>query len=626
MPPIKTIADIALIERTTDIILDAPSSTYEMLVAGARGKVDRLALRYIPNPGAIETSEDWTFSKLLRAIRQAANLFDDLGRGEKTVISIILPNCPVYHVALWGAQTAAIANPINPLLEAGHMTEIMQAAGTKILVTCAAGDMQGIGARALAAAEGLPSLTNILLVRSGGSEDADTNPDNASDWDQTLSSYNSDALDFVRTGMLHAPAAYFHTGGTTGSPKLAILTHINMIASVTAARFHLPMPKEGVALCGLPLFHINGVIATGLLPWSMGHTVVLGGPRGYRDPALLSGFWRAVEHYGISYFSGVPTIYQALSEIPRSGFDLSSLTYAICGAAPLPLEVRRRFEANTGIPILEGYGLTESACISTISPLGPQVPTASIGLRLVGQEMKAAILSEDGVYRRDCAANEPGVILIRGPNVFKGYRDDIHDRAAWTDDPYGGTRWFNTGDLGYCDADGFWHLTGRRKELIIRGGHNIDPLIIESALLRHPAVVAAAAIGRPDPRVGEMPVAYVQLRPDVTASEADLIKAAAQEIPERAAHPRAVRIIDAIPVTAVGKPFKPALVWREIADVITAEANALPPLVLVSATVTGDAKRGVVARIAVRGDSDTVGAFERQLSNYSFGYDLTVTT
>jgi fatty-acyl-CoA synthase len=626
MPAISTLAEILRIEKNIDILADAPVSTYDMIVAGAKGRADQLALRYIPDPNQIGISQDWTFAELLHRIRQAGNMFRDLADGERAVVSIILPNCPAYHVALWGAQIAAIVNPVNPLLEPAHMAEIMRAAGTKILVTCPAGDAQGIGARALAAAQDLPTLKHVLLVHADDNGHTVAGPENTVGWNQALSWYSG--VDGISSDpqTLHLPAAYFHTGGTTGMPKLAVLTHANMIASVTAARHHLPMPDSGAALCGLPLFHINGVIATGLLPWSLGHSVILAGPRGYRDPALLSQFWRAVAYYRVSYFSGVPTIYQTLADVPPGESDLSSLRYAICGAAPLPLEVRRRFEANIGIPILEGYGLTESACISTISPLGPDVPRPTIGLRLVGQEMKAAMLGEDGAYQRDCAVNEPGVILIRGPNVFKGYHDESHDRTAWIADPDGGERWFNTGDLGYCDAAGFWRLTGRRKELIIRGGHNIDPLIIESALLQHPAVAAAAAIGRPDARVGEVPVAYVQLRPGQAVTEAELLKTATQAIPERAAHPRRIKIVDAIPLTAVGKPFKPALVWREIADVVAAEAHAVPGLTLEAVTVDNDRNRGNVARITATADAgaDTLQALESRLRNYSFGYDLIV--
>ncbi len=621
---IKNLSDLEATEKTVDLLGGAPASTLALIERGASQGSHQLALRFIADPTQITESTDWTFSDLLHHIRQAANLLHDAGAASNDVVSIILPNSPTYHALLWGAQTAAIANPVNPLLEPSHMAEIMDAAQTTILVTCCPGDAQGIGERALEAASQISSLTTIFLVPSS-SEQSPALPDklHVLGWEKERSRYRGDTLDFVRTDTLHAPAAYFHTGGTTGAPKLAVLTHANMIASVTAVRFQLPMSHDSVGLCGLPLFHINGVIATGLLPWSAGASVVLAGPLGYRNPALLSQFWQAIEHYKVSYFSGVPTIYQSFADLPLKGCNLSSLSYAICGAAPLPPEIRRRFEKHAGIPILEGYGLTEGACISTINPLVGETASASIGMRLLGQQMKAAVLTEAGQHERDCVDGEPGVILIRGPNVFKGYLDEGHNEAAWIADPEGGAPWFNTGDLGYRNDAGFWWLAGRRKELIIRGGHNIDPLIIELALLKHPAVAAAAAVARPDPRVGEVPVAYVQLRASPSISEADLLAFATQTIPERAAHPKTIHIIEQIPLTAVGKPFKPALVWREISDVVEFEVARAEGLKLVSVSVNPDKKRGAVADIYVYATAAGEQSLRHNLSNYAFAFNLT---
>ena len=205
--------------------------------------------------------------------------------------------------------------------------------------------------------------------------------------------------------------------------------------------------------------------------------------------------------------SAVPTVYGTLARLPVDA-DISTLRLPIVGASPLPASVREDFAAHTGLHLLEGYGLTEATCASTWTRPGEE-RTGSVGRVLPGQQIKAVQIGADGSWA-DCAPGETGVLAIGGPAVFAGYV---------TDPAPGGPRvsrdgivrdgWLDTGDLGQVDAGGFVYLTGRAKDLIIRGGHNIDPRVIEDALLAHPAVRAAAAVGRPDRHSGEVPVAYV---------------------------------------------------------------------------------------------------------------------
>jgi fatty-acyl-CoA synthase len=286
--------------------------------------------------------------------------------------------------------------------------------------------------------------------------------------------------------------------------------------------------------------------------------VVWPGPTGYRDPALYPRFWKVVEHYRIAAMSAVPTVYAALARVPVDA-DIATLRLPIVGAAPLPPSVRDAFAAHTGRRLLEGYGLTEATCVSSFTPPG-QERTGSVGRVLPGQRVKAVRIDDDGAWT-DCPPGQMGVLAISGPVVFAGYL---------TDPALGGPRvsrhglvrdgWLNTGDLGSVDADGYVHLAGRVKDLIIRGGHNIDPRAIEEALQRHPAVLAAAAVGRPDRHAGEIPVAYVVPTDPGRFDEAELLAWAATEIDEPAARPKRIHPIAAIPTTAVGKPYKPALV------------------------------------------------------------------
>ena len=210
--------------------------------------------------------------------------------------------------------------------------------------------------------------------------------------------------------------------------------------------------------------------------------------------------------------------------------------------------------------------------------------------------MKIFIVDEDGKFVREAETDEIGSVCIQGPNVFSGYLDDAHNRGIW---PKGG--WLNTGDLGRRDADGYYWLTGRTKELIIRGGHNIDPAVIEDPLYRLPGVQVAAAVGRPDPHAGEVPVAYVQLQENVELTEAQILEYLKKEIGERAAVPKEVYMVDKIPLTPVGKIFKPSLRWQSIRRVYEAELQALGELAeTIDVAVKEDKIHGSVAEIAIK--------------------------
>jgi fatty-acyl-CoA synthase len=268
-------------------------------------------------------------------------------------------------------------------------------------------------------------------------------------------------------------------------------------------------------------------------------------------------FWKLVERYRIAVMSAVPTVYAALSQVPV-GADISSLRLPIVGAAPLPAAVRGAFAKHTGASLVEGYGLTEATCASTRNFPGAPRP-GSVGQRLPYQRVKAVRVDEHTGQWADLPPGETGVLAISGPTVFPGYIVDGPEGPR--PDPAGKVvdGWLNTGDLAYVDADCFVYLAGRQKDLIIRGGHNIDPAVIEDALLTHPAVTAASAVGRPDEHAGEVPVGYVTISPGSQVTPGDLTAWAAARVPERAAAPKLVTILDALPLTAVGKPYKPEL-------------------------------------------------------------------
>ena len=352
-------------------------------------------------------------------------------------------------------------------------------------------------------------------------------------------------------------ASYLHTGGTTGTPKLAARTHANEVSNAWMMRASDVLDQDSVIFAALPLFHTNALVVTVLAPLLKGQHVVWAGPLGYRDVPLFQNFWKIVERYRISSMSGVPTIYAVLAQVPVDA-DISSLKMPIVGAAPLPPAVAAGFEARTGVALCEGYGLTEGTCASALSWPGAG-RAGTVGQRLPYQQARAVAIDEATGDWTFLPEGEVGRLALRGPNIFAGYLVEGDSGLELRADEKVKDGWLDTGDLASVDADGFIRLAGRAKDLIIRGGHNIDPATIEHALLEHPDVTGVAAVGRPDPHAGEVPVAFVTLVADSAITPDELVAWAADHVPERAAAPKHVEIIDEIPLTAIGKPYKPEL-------------------------------------------------------------------
>lgn len=570
---VRGLSDITKLEMIPLEARRLPSSTYAALKAQAEKTPQAPALTFLLDAAHIERTEHWNYEQLFADITRAANVFTSLGLKSDEVVAFILPNLPETHFTIWGGEAAGIVMPINPLLDAGQIGELLRAARAKIVVTLAPTAGTDLWEKLASQLDSLPDVTTVVWVSMARyvpapkSEPLRHPKRRIVELESAMKAQPADNLIGGRVIQSHERSSYFCTGGTTGLPKIACRTHGSEVFDVWAIGLTMePRDRRSVYFCGLPLFHVNGQLVTGLMPWTHGDHVILGTPLGYRAPGVIKEFWHIVEHFRVNFFSGVPTVFASLLQQPIGCADISSLEYALCGAAPMPAELFRSFESETGVRILEGYGLTEGACVSSLNPPAGERRIASIGLRLPYQAMRSVIIDKDGRYSRDALAGEIGTIVIRGPNLFEGYLNGRHEKSAWTE--IDGPRWLNTGDLGCQDADGYFWLTGRSKELIIRGGHNIDPQLIEEPLLRHAEVQMAAAIPRPDAYLGELPVAYVQLKAGAKASEASLLEYARSSIGERAAWPKAIRVIDEMPLTAVGKLFKPALRRLEIRDAL----------------------------------------------------------
>ncbi|MBV8240518.1 MAG: acyl-CoA synthetase [Hyphomicrobiales bacterium] len=624
---VRNLADIEALERQPLASQHLPKTSFEALAKTAARTPEAKALSFFPSADAFTRAFVWTYSELLRDVTRAANAFHAFGVTSEHPVAFVLPNLPETHFLIWGGETAGAVLAINPHLEPVQIAALMKAARARTLVTLAPAPGVDLWMRLAPALEGLPDLKVVALadasIYAPGARPSETPlpPSRLAAVDvvgfaEAMKAQPGDRLVFPAPASSDSVCSYFCTGGTTGLPKIAVRTHANEIFDSWSASQLMAGEQTRTVFCGLPLFHVNGQLVTGLQIWLRGDHVVLATAEGYRDKNVIARFWDIVAHYRVATFSGVPTIYSALMNVPLGGADISSLEFAGCGAAPMPAQLIADFEAKTGVKIIEGYGLTEAGCVSAINPAFGERRVASIGLRLPYQEMIAAVLDETGSFVRKAEPNEIGAILIKGPNVFRGYLDPLHNKGLWVE--INGERWLNTGDLGREDADGYFWLTGRRKELIIRGGHNIDPKMIEEALQTHPAVAMAAAIGSPDPYAGEVPVAYVQAKPGASVTEEELTEFAAARIPERAAIPKRVRITAALPVTRVGKIFKPDLMKREIENVIRAEARSA------SASITGvevdhDPSAGLIARIRLASGGESL---RLALQRYAFKFEI----
>jgi fatty-acyl-CoA synthase len=599
-----TRADIATLEKSPWQDLMSAATTYEVLRQAAARHPQRTALRFILRGETEAPVVNLSYQGLLGRVTQAANAFHRAGIGPGKAVALLLPNLPQTHAALWGAQAAGIASPINPMLDVDHIASIIDATKAEVLVTLAPLPDSDVWQKAVSVMERCASIHTVFVV------DLDAYMDSAqryalqalraaapqpvreglrlADFGEAVAQEDADRLASGREIQPDEVCAYVHTGGTTGLPKIAAHTHLN--ECFVATMLPLLQPVHHVVLCGLPLFHVNGAIVTGLAAFHAGWEVVMLTPQGYRGPGVLSNFWQLVERFGATSFSGVPTIFATLANLPHNGADISSLRQAFCGAAPLPPEVARRFEEVAGIPLCEGYGLTEAACISAVNPAGRERRQGSVGLRLPHQALQPWKVDADGRATVPCIVGEVGVIGLNGPNVFPGYLRERDNEGIWLK-----PGWLNTGDLGFLDTDGFLHLTGRAKDLIIRGGHNIDPALIEDALLRHPAVAMAAAVGQPDAHAGELPIVYVTLKPGASVGADELLAAARELVPERAAVPVRVEILAQMVLTAVGKVAKAELrlrAARQVFDRLLADHDIAAEL-----SVTADAARGTVVRL-----------------------------
>jgi fatty-acyl-CoA synthase len=571
---IRSEADIRAVEAGgLDAFLPA-RSPYALLRRAAVQWPEACAIHYVPSGGGPE--QRVRFAELFDRVNCAIRLFHRLGAGRGAPVAVIMPHTVNTQVALWAAERAAIACPINPMLQADHIVALLRASGARIAVVLGGNDEVDVWDRVSRAVKAFDSSIVVLDADGDG-------PSHGSDGCFEALLDAEPAVEFADPDPA-ATASLYPTGGTTGAPKLTIHTHQNEAFVATAAARMYDLAAGELMLNGFPLFHVAGAFVYGLSCVASGAAQLVPGRLGLRNRPFVATLWEQVESYGINFLGAVPTVLSGLLSQPVGNANIGSLRGALTGGSLLPTDLANAFEAMTHVPVRNIFGMTECSGMLTAEPMrGPRMP-GSTGLRLPFTEIRVV---RPGTGE-PCAAGCSGLVTTRGPHVSPGYLD-----PALGSETFLAGGWLSTGDLGYQDEAGRVFLTGRAKDVIIRGGHNIDPGWIEYALMKHPAVAIAAAVGLPDRYAGELPAAFVTLHPGTTATETELLAFASQSVPEPAACPKRIWIVDVMPLTAVGKIFKPALRAEAAREAVIVALAPLvsPPTVL---TVNADASAVVV--------------------------------
>ncbi|MFT7613108.1 MAG: fatty-acyl-CoA synthase [Parvicellaceae bacterium] len=576
---IATREDILKIEREKQEST-WPSSTYNAIHDSMSDNPNEPALSFFMLGNEYKKPFTFTYSELISEINKIANQLHKLGVGKGDAIGLVMPNLPETCFSLIAAQTVGIAFPINPLLDKKHLKELMIAAQVKVIITIGPFVKTDVWEKINAIRHEIPTLKNVIqvdmnqylrgvkkgivgLIKSFKDSGKSTKQQKLHNYRSLVGKESNAALSFELYNLAEDPAAYFHTGGTTGRPKIAIQTQENICFDCWSTGQNLDTGMDSLNMYGgLPLFHVFGAMVTLSLCWAGSGHLILVSPKGFRGDGVISNFWETMDYHNINALGAVPAVYKMLNDTPNNTGS-SQLKFAISGAAPLPIEVMKTFKSKCGVEILEGYGCTEAAAMVSVNPPYGIKKLGSVGFPIPFTEIKILLLEGDSIIEAETGTI--GQVHLRGKNIFNGYLEEEHNKGVWTE--FNGKTFYNSGDLGRFDEDGYLWLTGREKELIIRGGHNIDPMSIEDPMYAHPEIEMVAAVGRPDSRVGEVPVLYVQLKPKAISSEKELLEFAKEHINEKAAVPKRIIIIDEIPLTTIGKIFKPDLCKLQIEEV-----------------------------------------------------------
>lgn len=458
-----------------------------------------------------DDGREWTYSQFDKSVNRTANILIANGVAKGDVVSLLLPNSPEYIIAYFSCwKIGALAGPINSLLKPEEVRWAINNSESKL------------------------TLVDPQFEESLGGDLPRLIFDDVAAADEP--SHTLEATDIYADD----DAIIIYTSGTTGKPKGCLLTHGNLIANAKQIAEWMGFGPNDRLLTVMPLFHMNAVAVTTMTALYAGGSTVVA------PKFSASRFWDWIGKYEITSFGSVATMLSMLLAKPDSSLVTchSSLRFAMCGSAPVPAEVLKKFEETFGVLVIEGYGLSESTCRSTFNPPNENRRPGSCG-KPIGNEMK--VVDE---YDKEVPEGELGEIVLRGPNILKGYFKNPEATAtAFVNG------WFHTGDVGYRDSDGFFYIADRKSDMIIRGGENIYPREIDDLLYTHPAVADAAVIGVPDDLYGEEVAAFVVLKNGANDSETDLIDFCKQHLADYKC-PKTIRFVDDIPKGPTGKLLK----------------------------------------------------------------------
>jgi len=506
----------------------APNNLRELLEQRAAAAPEKVFLFSEPD------GRQFTYCEFDLAINRAASMLirHDIGKGD--VVSLLMPNSVEYIIAYFACwKLGAVAGPVNSLLKENEIAFLLNNSETRTILVHS--EFQG---RIEKIRGDLPQLRSVITFddeREATRELAKEKKESGQDARAPSIDKDDDAI-------------IIYTSGTTGKPKGCLLTHGNVIANARQISEWLNFSSNDRLLTIMPLFHMNAVSVTTMSALYAGGSTVI-------SPKFsASQFWKMISDYRITSFGSVATMLSMLlSKYPEGipqGLTTGQLRFAMCGSAPVPAEVMKKFEETFNCPVVEGYGLSESTCRSTFNPPDERRRPGSCGLP-IGNEMKVVDDNDTEV-----ADGELGEIVLRGENILKGYyKNPDATEIAFRNG------WFHTGDIGYRDEDGYFFIVDRKSDMIIRGGENIYPREIDEVLYQYAAVAAAATIGIPDPLYGEEVVAFVVLKEGSKVSEADLISHCTERLADYKC-PKSICIVKDIPKGPTGKLLKRELARR----------------------------------------------------------------
>jgi long-chain acyl-CoA synthetase len=549
--------------------IDYPEIGLDRLLADAAAKnPEHTATIFGAMVGARLMDAKLTYRQLDEAVNRFAAGLQKMGVNKGDRVAIMLPNCPQFIIAAYGTwRVGGIVVCCNPLYVAREIEHLVKDSGAETFVVMS---QLYDGVKSIRASTGLrrvivtnikeyfPGLLKLLFTMAKEKKEGhwvDISGVADTYWFQKV----------IEDGPAHpAPVAVdpqevavlIYTGGTTGGPKGAQLTHYNLVSNAVALNIWAQAREsQDVMLAVMPYFHSYGLTVGMNVPIATAQTIVQ-----IPNPRDMTHVLQSIQKHRVTYYCGVPTMFVGFLNFPaRNQFNVSSLRFAVSAAAPLAPETQEQFQTVTGGKMLEAYGLTETSPCATMDPV-EHPKLRSIGVPIPDTDVKIVDLDTG---TQELAVGEIGEIIIKGPQVMKGYWNLPTETAnALRTGPDGQPGWFFSGDIGFIDEEGYFHISDRKKDMIIAGGYNIYPADVEAVLFEHPKVKEAAVIGLPDERLGETVKAFVVLKDGETATEEEIIAFCRERM---AAYrvPRAVEFRQDLPKSIIGKVLRRELREQE---------------------------------------------------------------